>query len=69
MKWNSVSKKPKKSGMVWVIHSHYYPWNAIVACYDEHTGCFTFGPQNNVLPCTIPLDVTHWIYLPDLKDE
>lgn len=66
MFWISKEKTPDYSCRVWVIHKIYYPYQPIEACYDKDTNCFIFGPKNILFPCSIPLNITHYIEIPHL---
>lgn len=60
MKWKSIEKdgKPTEDGDYLVRHEEFY-WFSIQATY--HRNEFTIGPQNVLLPATLPIVVTHYV--------
>lgn len=68
MKWSSIKDGlPATSRRCWVTHEVYYPHYSIEALYDGQTGCFIYAPHRNDMPCSVPLQVTHYIEIPFIE--
>ena len=65
MEWLLAKDKPEKSCQILVTHVRYFPYSAFIAFYNHEEKCFTWPPHDYRMPPTLPIEVTHYIIIPE----